>query len=591
MLACPEGRSRPVLEQPTETFEVEQDQSKQDQLEPVRFLFLVGRDYRHPKAGGGDVQAWSWAKWLVGQGHKVVFICQSHPTLAASEVIDGVEILRLGIGLGLALRAWRFYRRNVGEFDVVYEDPIGSGRTPYFAPLYVKIPVVAVWHQVSADLLKELHSKVVAMALTGAEIVLAKCYDRCHLWAPSNETALDVISELHLEKDRVHIVHPTIPVDLKIKTIPAGKSPSILCVGVIRRYKAYQQVIEALPSVIRAVPDAQLTIAGRKSDDEYASELIALARKLGIASQVQLLFDVTDEEKEDLLAKARVLVLPSKLEGYGIISIEANAAGRPVIASSGVPEAAVTHGVNGLRYEYGNIEELEREIVSVLTNTSLYEELATGSESRASQRTVDATGPEFRAMLRVAMRDGHVLATKLAPTTRARLEHTREAEMRMMSVVGEAKRKVLSMLLTGIVVCVGTLVGVGGTAGAGSLQLPSRIKAVNGVWVRVTPVHVSDKTAQFIVVLASDGADVGKGNGVSLCHGPHKLEELLSQLTACKWHRDPASNYVGSISISVRHPFGDNIDLRFNTGSGRFECRWGADHRWPPGVCFLQWGL
>ena len=80
-----------------------------------------------------------------------------------------------------------------------------------------------------------------------------------------------------------------------------------------------------------------------------------------------------------------------------------NAAGRPIIASSGVPEAAVEHGANGLRYQYGNIEELENAIVSILRDDELYEELARGSRTWACARTVDATGSEFRAMLAVAI--------------------------------------------------------------------------------------------------------------------------------------------------------------------------------------------
>ena len=194
--------------------------------------------------------------------------------------------------------------------------------------------------------------------------------------------------------------------DSEIEALPVESSPTLLCVGVIRRYKAYHDVIAALPKVSETVPEARLVIAGRRSDNEYASELLAQAREIGVASRVQLLFDVTDKEKTALLGEARVVVVPSKLEGYGIISIEANAAGRPIIASSGVPEAAVEHGANGLRYQYGNIEELENAIVSILRDDELYEELARGSRTWARARTVDATGSEFRAMLAVAIEGG-----------------------------------------------------------------------------------------------------------------------------------------------------------------------------------------
>ncbi len=87
------------------------------------------------------------------QGHEVEYFCQSDPDLPQEELTDGVTIHRAGKGFGPAFRAWTHYRANRQRYDLVYEDPIGSGRTPYFSPLYSKAPVIAVWHQVADKLL------------------------------------------------------------------------------------------------------------------------------------------------------------------------------------------------------------------------------------------------------------------------------------------------------------------------------------------------------------------------------------------------------------------------------------------------------
>ena len=117
-------------------------------------------------------------------------------------------------------RAWRYSSRDIDDFDVVYEDPIGAGRMLFLSPLYVQTPVVAVWHQVSTELLNEIHGRAVAIALAQVEVAVARIYDRCHLWAPLVETAREVVGDLRLADDRVHGIHPTLPVDSEIEALP-----------------------------------------------------------------------------------------------------------------------------------------------------------------------------------------------------------------------------------------------------------------------------------------------------------------------------------------------------------------------------------
>ncbi len=372
----------------------------------MRALFLVGRDARHPEAGGGDIQAWSWARWLVGRGYEVEYVCQSSAGLPREEEIDGVKVLRLGSGVGLAIRAWSRYRRDVGAVDLVLEDPIGSGRTPYLSPLYARCPVVVAWWQVSAVLLKELHGRCVAEALSRIERVLALCYRGCRVFVPSRETATEVVTALRLAKEKVDVIHATLPSG-NVRVTPEGaKSFQIVCVGVFRPYKMFEHVITALAAVVAAVPEARLTVVGRRSDAKYLRYLRELSQRAGVDERVRFALDVTEYEKSRLIGRSAVLVIPSKLEGYGIVSIEANVLGVPVIASSGVPEAAVCDGRNGLRYRFGDIEALTVAMVALLSDDVLHRQLSEGGIAWAAKRTVDVVGIEFEAMLRRAVKEG-----------------------------------------------------------------------------------------------------------------------------------------------------------------------------------------
>jgi glycosyltransferase involved in cell wall biosynthesis len=101
-----------------------------------------------------------------------------------------------------------------------------------------------------------------------------------------------------------------------------------------------------------------------------------LARDLGVEAHVGFQFNLTEEEKLDLVRSSRVLVVPSAVEGFGIVVLEANAVGVPVVASSGVPEGAVRHGMNGLRYPYADIPALAASICRMLEDGQLNSQLS-----------------------------------------------------------------------------------------------------------------------------------------------------------------------------------------------------------------------
>ena len=73
-------------------------------------------------------------------------------------------------------------------------------------------------------------------------------------------------------------------------------------------------------------------------------------------------------------------------EGWGIINIEANACGTPVV-SANVPglRDSVRDGVSGLLYDYGNIDQLAASMRRVLTDNAMRERLSAGAVSWARQ--------------------------------------------------------------------------------------------------------------------------------------------------------------------------------------------------------------
>ncbi|KAB2846130.1 MAG: glycosyltransferase family 4 protein, partial [Hyphomicrobiaceae bacterium] len=106
----------------------------------------------------------------------------------------------------------------------------------------------------------------------------------------------------------------------------------ILTVGRLaaaERYKGHDRVIAALPAVTARVPDAVYLVAGSGDDKQRLS---GLASEMGVENRVIFTGQVADEELPGYFRLADVFAMPSTGEGFGIVYLEAAAAGLPVIA-------------------------------------------------------------------------------------------------------------------------------------------------------------------------------------------------------------------------------------------------------------------
>jgi glycosyltransferase involved in cell wall biosynthesis len=143
--------------------------------------------------------------------------------------------------------------------------------------------------------------------------------------------ALHVTSELEAEEAaRLGLPLPrafVIPngVDLSPNGAGPGREPFLLFLGRVSWKKGLDRLIPALAHA----PGAVLKIAGN-DEEGLRPELERLAAGAGVAGRVEILGPVHGEEKDALLRRAAVLVLPSRSENFGNVVLEAMAAGCPV---------------------------------------------------------------------------------------------------------------------------------------------------------------------------------------------------------------------------------------------------------------------
>ena len=128
-------------------------------------LFISFRDSKNPFAVGGDFYLWELAKGLTLLGHNVTIICSAYPGAREQETIGGVKIFRTKKSLLLSFRIFKKYLKQQEKFDVVIEEAIGGQRLPFLSKLYVKEPLVSVWHQRNQKIFFEQYTFPVAIVL------------------------------------------------------------------------------------------------------------------------------------------------------------------------------------------------------------------------------------------------------------------------------------------------------------------------------------------------------------------------------------------------------------------------------------------
>jgi glycosyltransferase involved in cell wall biosynthesis len=349
----------------------------------MRVLFLISRDDTNPRAAGGDVEASLRARYLAEAGHDVTYLTSSYPGAPQQECRDGVKIIRLGRPELLAWRMWRYYGRCGDRFDLVYEEAFGGARIPFCAPLYVRQPMLTAWYQVNRPLFVHQYGAVLGTILGQLERWIARLHRHATILTPSESRRTDLIN-LGFRPQQVFAI-PPVAIDDGLFQPPdaAGREPLIVWLGKLRRYKCVHHAVEAMPAVTRECPEARLVIAGRREDGAYERDLRQQIARLGLRSAVEFASDLSEEAKRDLLGRAKILVLPSPVEGFGIVILEAGAQGTPAVVSEGVPKEVVIDRYNGLRVPFADAGRLAEAMTLLLQSPDLHGALSRNAVEHA----------------------------------------------------------------------------------------------------------------------------------------------------------------------------------------------------------------
>jgi len=186
--------------------------------------------------------------------------------------------------------------------------------------------------------------------------------------------------------------------------------PVILTVGRLVRRKGHSQVLTALPEIASAVGPVEYVVVGTGPEQQRLQQL---AQQHSVSEYVQFIGHVDDTQLGALYQAADVFVMPSRdlygrpIEGLGLVYLEANLCGLPVVAgASGGAADAVLDGKTGLLVNPEKPSEIASAIIRLLSNP----QLAAGMGAAGRQRVLNEfTWDEVARRLRAALADWGLL--------------------------------------------------------------------------------------------------------------------------------------------------------------------------------------
>lgn len=289
--------------------------------------------------------------------------------------------------------------KNEGFYDLIHSHYWLSGQVGWIAQERWGVPLVHTMHtmaRVKNLTLAQGDSPEPAIREIGEEQVVIAA-DR--LVANTHAEAKELIELYHADPNRVRVVHPGVDLDLFVPGNQdsarsalglAANAIVLLFVGRIQPLKAPDVLIEAAAEILNRNPELRsrlvVAICGGPSGSglERPDALMTLATDLGVSDVVQFVPPTNRTELVKWYQGATVCVVPSYSESFGLVAIEAQACGTPVVAArvGGLP-TAVREGISGILVDGHNAGDWAEAILHVITDEPLQQKLRAGAIDHA----------------------------------------------------------------------------------------------------------------------------------------------------------------------------------------------------------------
>lgn len=354
---------------------------------------LIGSVSFYPSISGVAVSTHLLAKYLAKNGHSVAVITSSQTKRDSTQRDRGIVIYRLAAfanpfrsGSFLPYNPTAEIKKIIKDFkpDIIHiHDPTNIGMVLLNQARLGKISIVATNHFtfdfVLAYLPKSFHqltAKVMAAKLT-------QFYNQCDALICPSQTIADFYKKIGVKKP-IFVVSNGVDTK-RFQPVPKKSGQKIvLYVGRIDKDKSLDVLIKALAKIPDQL-DARFVLAG--SGDLY-EQITRTTSRITFTGPI----DHESQTLVKLYQRADVFVMPSSIESQSIATMEAMAAGKPVVAAraQALPEL-VKHKINGYLFAPGDSAQMAKYIIKLIKNKSLASKMGAASRRLAKKHDLIKT--------------------------------------------------------------------------------------------------------------------------------------------------------------------------------------------------------
>jgi D-inositol-3-phosphate glycosyltransferase len=316
-----------------------------------------------------------------------------------------------------------------GHYDLIHSHYWMSGQVGWLARERWGVP-----HVHTAHTLAKVKNRLIAdgdrpepkARVIGEEQVIAES-DR--LVANTRFEAQDLVSCYDADPTRLTVVQPGVDLDrfrpgraaaARARLGLPRRGHIVSFVGRIQPLKAPDVLISALAALRGIAPGEDVTavICGGPSGSglERPTALIELANSLGVAGSVRFLPPQTGDALADLYRASDLVAVPSHNESFGLVALEAQACGTPVVAAAvGGLVTAVQDGVSGVLVDGHDPQDWARVLAGLLRSPGRRLQLSVGAMRHAAGFSWDRTAAGLLRVYREAVTEHRALiAARLA---------------------------------------------------------------------------------------------------------------------------------------------------------------------------------
>lgn len=220
-----------------------------------------------------------------------------------------------------------------------------------------------------------------------------KVFDMIDCFVVLSNHSAKVLKDYGIEPKKIRIVPLTLPIeysDIKTPAIGDIAKNSILFAGWLNDRKGVHIAIEAMPLILKEVPDSILYIIGGRAKfaNEYERRFEDFIKANNLADKIIFLGHQPPEIVKAYLQKVAVLIIPEQYENMSpLIMIEAMILGKPIVASNlgGIPEY-IKDGETGFLADAYSPKEFAEKIILLLKDKKLSDNIGKSAKENILKR-------------------------------------------------------------------------------------------------------------------------------------------------------------------------------------------------------------